>query len=213
MVAIAISGKTQAVAAKEIDSHSVWKPSAAASSALTDAATGGRGTQEILLQIMKDDNASLESVEFVTTFSTEGAYLSGMDSSLEENPATEGLTIGTVSYPFRTAAQKTFVILNAAPRIIDVSEQKVVKGINIARSKDYLRLWGATMQAMCIWYEPVEYNVKTGKNETTEFEVIYPVQETATQKLIGYAHVGFGFVGKTHRALPPELEFISVGKN
>jgi hypothetical protein len=167
---IAMVGKSQTAGAK-IDSHSVWNPSATALSALTDASSGGNGTQETLLAVMKDDKASAESIQFVTTFSTEGAYLSAIDA----NPGTDGLTIGTVSYPFRTAAQKTFVILNAVPRIIDVSDQKVVRGVNIAKSKDYVKLWGAAMQAMCIWYEPQEYNVQPGKNETTEFEVIYPI--------------------------------------
>jgi hypothetical protein len=148
-------------------------------------------------------------VAFATSFSTEGAYLSAIDP----NPDTDGLTIGTVSYPFRTAAVKTFAILNAVPRIIDVSDQKVIKGININKSQDYGKLFGAKTQAQCIWYEPKEYSVQPGKDARTEFEVIYPVVNSATQKVIGFAHVTFSFVGKTRRALPPELEFLSAEKN
>jgi hypothetical protein len=62
---MAMAGKSQTAAAKKIDSSSVWKPSATAASALTDANTGGKGTQESLLAIMKDDNATAESMAFV----------------------------------------------------------------------------------------------------------------------------------------------------
>ena len=108
---------------------------------------------------------------------------------------------------------KTFVILNAVPRIIDVSDQKEIKGIDIAKSKEYAKLFGAKTQAMCVWYEPKEYNVQPGKDERTQFEVIYPVVNTATQKVIGYAHVTFSFAGKMRKALPPELEFLSTENN
>ena len=76
----AMAVKSQTSAAK-IDSHSVWKPSVTAASALTDAATAGKGTQETLLAVMKDDHASAESVAFATSFSTEGAYLSAIDAN------------------------------------------------------------------------------------------------------------------------------------
>ncbi len=207
VLAVAMVGKSQTGAAK-IDSHSVWKPSETAANALNDATIAGKGTQETLLQLMKDDHAPAESVAFATSFSTEGAYLSAIDP----NPDPDGLTIGTVSYPFRTAAIKTFVILNAVPKIIDVSDQKVIKGINIAKSQDYGKLFGAKTQTQCIWYEPKEYRVQPGKDERTEFEVIYPVVNSATQKVLGYAHVSFAFAGKMRRALPPELAFLSAEK-
>lgn len=214
-LAVAMVGRSQTVPLKndagaaKIDGHTVWKPSEAAVNALNDATTAGKGTQETLLQVMKEDHAPAESVAFARSFSTEGAYLSAIDP----NPDTDGLTIGTVSYPFRTAAVKTFVILNAAPRIVDVSDQKVIKGINISKSPDYGKLFGTKTQAQCIWYEPKEYRVQPGKDERTQFEVIYPVVNSATQKVIGYAHVTFSFAGKARRSLPPELEFLSVEKN
>jgi len=204
-----IYGKSKADVQKMVDIRSVWKPSQESIRALKEAAANGKGTRQTLLEVMRNGHASTESLLFAASFSNGPAYLSAIDQSEDST----GLTVGEVNYPFRPPGPKTFVILNARPRIIDVTDQELLNHMDISSSKDFKELWGSSMKAECVWSEPVEHNIQLGRSGSTAIEVTYPIKDPTTREIIGFAHVTFDYYSTGRGLMTPALEYISVRRH
>jgi hypothetical protein len=198
-----VNGQTKTGPNKKIDAGSVWNPSQASVRELREAASNGKGTQRSLLEIMRKGGASAQSVSFAESFSKEASYL----SAIEPPHYYDGFTVGEITYPFRNAAAKTYLILNGTPRVIDVSDPKFLNHIDIASSKDFKNLWGA-MKAKCAWSDPERYDVEPGENDQTEVEVVYPIKDVSKGDTVGQAHVLFEFSFPDRRLLRTTLDYL-----
>lgn len=187
--------------------RSVWKPSQVATRELRRAMSAGDGTKHVLLEIMKKDHASKESLSFAASFSSEAAYMSAIEDPIAI--PSDGFTVGTVAYPFRKAATRTYVILNGKPRIIDVTDRRFLRHINVASSKDFKDLWGSSIQSRCLWSEPQGYNIQPGEHDNTQVEVAYPIKDLRKEQVIGFAYVVFEFSPWRRRFLGAELEMVT----
>jgi hypothetical protein len=202
---------SQTISQKQINASYVWKPSQDAAQALKKALSNGNGTQEALLRIMRNAGASDESLSFAASFSEAAAYLSAI-----EPPNPGGFTVGTVTYPFRTAATKTYVILNGRPRMIDVTNREFLNGLDTTLSNAFTVLWGSAAKAECLWNEPRSYNIQPGmyrNAESNDVEVAYPIKNRGNGKVIGFAYVVFQFAGRGWEFSDTQLEMITDAAN
>jgi hypothetical protein len=154
---------------------------------------------------MKNDHASGESLMFAGSYLGEAAYLSAIAP-----PALGGFTVGEVSYPFRSSGSRTFVILNAKPRIIGVSDPRFLNKIDIVSSKDFRTLATSPLSAQCLWSEPIRYDIQPGGEDHTDVEVIFPIKDLTKLDIVGRAHVVFEFSYPGRKLLGTSLDFIET---
>jgi hypothetical protein len=196
------SGQDKAHRRNWIDRRSVWTPTQRLRELLNFP--NGKRTKESLFEAMKGDRASPESISFAISFSTEAAYLSAMEAP---NPS-DGFTVGEVIYPFRETRARTFVILNATPRIIDVSDPRFLKNIDLASSEGFKKLWASSLRAECVWSEPQEYEIQPGAHNHTEVLVSYPIKDVTSGNTVGTASVAFEFSYPGRKLLGTKLEYV-----
>jgi hypothetical protein len=191
-------------ASDKVDARSVWRPSQEALRLLRENADRGEGTPASLLEIMRDAGASPESISFSASFSREAAYL----ASLEPPQGFDGFTVGRIVYAFRREGASGVVILNAKPRVIEVSDPQYHNRIDITSSRDFGELGIPPSRAQCAWNEPGQYFVQPGVHDRTEVEVKFPVKELPGGSVIAEAYVIFEFSPRDRRLLRTYLDFI-----
>jgi hypothetical protein len=200
----AMGGKTKVDPNAPIDRRSVWRPGDKALKELKKQLLDGKGTKKSLLAIMEENETPEESLRFSWYFPTEPAYL----SEIEPPRSADGFAVGVVTFPFRSSASKTFVIFNANPKIIDVSDTTLLNNIDIASSKDFSKLGDASLKAQCVWSQPLGYDVEPGAKGGMEVEVSYPINDVKTGKSIGKAFVIFEISDPGRKFSGTRLDFI-----
>lgn len=198
-------------AQKEIDASWVWKPSREAMLALKEVASKGNGTKATLLKIMRSDRAHEGSLAFAASFSSEAAYL----TAIEPPHYRDGFTVGEVRYPFRSTAPRTFVVLNGNPRIVDVSNPRLLSHIDITSSADFKKFSDSSLTARCFWNQPLMYAVEPGSKvrDSTDVEVAFPIKNLKDGAIIGTAHVIFEFSFPGRKLIGTWLDFIEEKKD
>jgi len=156
----------------------------------------------MLLDVMKRDKATEESLSFVESFSKEAAYLAAIDRSMPS----DGFTVGEVIYPFRTVDSKTLVIVNPKSRIIDVTDRALLRRIDCASSREFRSLWHTRLR--CIWSEPQGYDFQPGAGNETEILVAFPVKDTSKGATVAKAYVAFTFSFPGRMLLGTRLDFV-----
>jgi hypothetical protein len=202
---------SQPNAQKKIDASYVWKPSREAMIALKAEASKGDGRKAALLRIMRNDGAHEGSLIFAASFSSEAAYL----SAIEPPHYRDGFTVGVVRYPFRSTASRTFVVLNGNPRIVDVSNPRLLSHIDITASADFEKFWDHSLTSRCLWNQPLMYAVQPGSKvrDSTDVEVAFPIENIKDGAIIGTAHVIFEFSFPGRKLIGTWLDFIEEKKD
>lgn len=187
-----------------VNNQAVWKPSLAAIGELAKAASSGSGTRELLLRLMNGDHATEASILFSNKFPHEAVYLSAI------NPPSysDGFTVGEVRYPFRGVDSKSFMILNANPKAIDVSDPQLLRLIDIASSRDFLELCRQAVNVECLWNKPCEFEIQPGLKNQTDVRVSYPIRDKQSNEIIGKVYVLFEFSFPGRKYLGTRLDFL-----